>query len=221
MRQPRDEESWQSEAAEEAEEGASAAAEPVSPAASGLPGGGALGSVAVHKAACGASKQLPTMGEAGPAETAIGITDSLLPPPALAAAGDAEQPGSPAIAAMHSAGAAQPPSQQQQQPGAGSPLKVALRGSPGRKGSPGASLSPAGSRQQQQQQQQQLCASSPSALWGSSGGAGAGCAGSPKRAPAVLTSHLTKELVSLQDELLVKTDLADALASKVRRSCRG
>ena len=203
----------------EAEEGASAAAEPVSPAASALPGGAALGSAAVLKAACGASKQLPTTGKTGPAEAAGGLTDSLLPPPALPAEGDAEQPDSPAIAAKHSVGADQPPSQQQQQPGAGSPLKVALRGSPGRKGSPGTSLSPAGSRQQQQQQQ--LCASSPSALWASSGGAGAGCAGSTKRAPAVLTSHLTKELVSLQDELLVKTDLVYALASKVRRSCWG
>lgn len=147
--------------------------------------------------------------EHGELAEAAGITDSLLPPPALPAVAEAEQPGSPAIPAKHPAGAAQPPGQQQQASTAASPLKVALRGSPGRKGSPGASLSPAGSRQQQQ-----LCASSPSALW-ASGGGGGGCAGSPKRGPAVLTSHLTKELVSLQDELLVKTDLADALACKV------
>lgn len=50
--------------------------------------------------------------------------------------------------------------------------------------------------------------------WGNSTGS-ATCPAA--RASAAMTSHMTKQLVSLEDELLVKSDLADALAAKVGR----
>lgn len=39
-----------------------------------------------------------------------------------------------------------------------------------------------------------------------------------RRAPALLTSQLTKELVTLKDDLIAKTELADVLSTKVGRS---
>eukprot|EP00887_Chlorella_sp_A99_P006712 scaffold3.g6712.t1 len=42
-----------------------------------------------------------------------------------------------------------------------------------------------------------------------------GLAGGTPKSPAMLTSHLTKELVEMKDELVLKTDLAGQLAAKV------
>lgn len=177
------------------QEGADALAQAPAPAALVQLSPDGLASRAVDQAAGGASLSPAPADEGGCAETA-GVTDSLLPPQAMPTdAVPAEQPGSPAIRATYEAAA---------------PVKPALRGSPGRKGLPGASLIPAISRQQQ------LGTSSPSVLWAGSGGGSSGArGGSPKRGTSVLTSHLTKELVSLQEELLVKSDLADVLACKV------
>lgn len=188
-RQPRDEESWPSVAEEGGAEMGAHTPEQASPSQQ-----------------AGGTVLLPPSADGGSQATPSSIADSLLPPPALPPVPDAE-PGSPAIPAKRPAGVVQLPGQQQQPAAA---LKVALRGSPGqgpglKERSPVPSPSGGGGRQPP------CCASSPSALWGPGGGGG----GSPKRGPAVLSSHLTKELVSLQDELLVKTDLADALACKV------
>ena len=204
VRQPRDEESWPSSAAEEVE--ADVGAQVPVQAAPAQQAGEAPGSSGSMQLAEGASLVQAPAGDGSQAPSLV--ADSMLPAPALPPLPCAEQPGSPAIPAKRPAGSAQLPGQQQQQQQPVAALKVTLRGSPGqgtglkeRLPLPGAGSG----------RQAPLCAPSPSALWGATGGGG----GSPKRGPAVLTSHLPKELVSLQDELLVKTDLADALACKV------
>jgi hypothetical protein len=227
--QPRDEASWPSTVGEEAEEqaagvgqGCAAGEEPQEAACAG-------GSSSSINGAC--QRQLHTTQHVGSSD----LPDHLaLPPPVLQ---QGQLPGSPQIAAIQAAlpslGGSSPPARLPGSPGAAkraSPqqqlaLKVAAGcSSPGQAGlqrdrSPGASG---------RQQQQLYTASSPTgggssgcAPWGTGPGCGGGSTGGQwgTAHSASLSSHLTKELVSLKDELLVKADLAEALADKVER-CR-
>jgi len=175
----------------------------------------AAGSAAV--AAGGGSLAGPALEGSSRGAATAGITDQLLPPPALSpqaavspgaakallCATDAGTPGATGesgggvgicgklVSPQEGAGLCSP---QQQQP------KGAARRSPG----PGS-----GSKERMLGGTAHLQGTSPTAS-----GRGSYMSAQPRGA-AILTSHLTKEVESLRDELLIKTELADALECKV------
>lgn len=136
------------------------------------------------------------------------IADRLLPPPALLPLPGSQQPGSPGIPAVLAASVSTPllPALAGGSPQHPPSVKAGLRRSPaqGSKGSPSS----------------RCAAGSPTAAgschWGAASGGGECGRGSPgARAPPGLASHFTRRLVSLEDELLVQSDLAEGLAGKV------
>lgn len=160
---------------------------------------------AVRAGGCGGQLSVQQLtSKALPAEAWSGADVLLLPSKlSLPDVQQQQQPGSPSIASGPPSSAATPllPSL-----ACSSPLaaKAGLRCSPGprtERGSPGSCAWRPGTS---------MASGSPTA------GGSQGPGGQPRGGSLSLTSQLTKQLVALEDELLVKSDLAEGLACQVR-----